>query len=290
MTSRKKNQAPLSTVQNVYDQSNRVETSRVLRQLAKFGVEGRIAAELFRAQKSSSRAKVYRGDYRDLAYGKKGSTLMKLCDLFQSAKHGLTWGWGIDEDAHNPHVLYIELPIGQVSFHAPVRGAGPDYAGDWDGLKVSAERIIAYCQHILDTNGNTNWTHVPLPTFTPAVGEVGSKSRDDIAIHTDSEWDRSYEVERAKEQAEVARAFQQPAISALLTKARLKSGRWSVKRAEVLSAHLKCPSHAGHRGNVKRIEIAELLRCNGFAVSHIATSYFRQIRDRDLEAAETTNE
>ena len=41
-------------------------------------------------------------------------------------------------------VLYVELPAGQVSFHSPTRGTGPDYTRDWDQQHASEERIIAF--------------------------------------------------------------------------------------------------------------------------------------------------
>jgi hypothetical protein len=41
-------------------------------------------------------------------------------------------------------ILYIDLPTGQVSFHCPERGDGPDYAGSWDGVpEASRDRIVA---------------------------------------------------------------------------------------------------------------------------------------------------
>ena len=43
-------------------------------------------------------------------------------------------------------VLYVDLPTGQVSFHA----YGPsenrrEYDGKWDGTGLSEERIVKYC-------------------------------------------------------------------------------------------------------------------------------------------------
>ena len=49
----------------------------------------------------------------------------------------------------NKWVLYVDLPnIGQVSFHSPERLAGPDYDGEWDGARLSAERIIRFSQMV----------------------------------------------------------------------------------------------------------------------------------------------
>jgi hypothetical protein len=64
----------------------------------------------------------------------------------------LTWGWGIDENDYNPcHVLYVDLPTGQVSFHAIERGPGPgpDYPGEWDSKYESADRIIRFCDMVI---------------------------------------------------------------------------------------------------------------------------------------------
>jgi hypothetical protein len=61
------------------------------------------------------------------------------------------WGWEFDDRAKGyENVLYVELPTGQVSFHSPARGAGPDYEGDWDGVKgASAGRIVQWCARLL---------------------------------------------------------------------------------------------------------------------------------------------
>ena len=58
---------------------------------------------------------------------------------------------GKDEvQSFNMHVLYVDLPNGQVSFHSPERFDGPDYLGEWDGLRMSEERIIQFCQEVFD--------------------------------------------------------------------------------------------------------------------------------------------
>jgi hypothetical protein len=104
-------------------------------------------------QKSSSRAKVYRGangdySFRELAYARKNDLLRRLCGAL--ADSGLVWGWGFDEGRpFNQYVLYVDLPFGQVSFHSCERMAGPDYPGQWDGKRVSEARVNAYCAHLL---------------------------------------------------------------------------------------------------------------------------------------------
>ncbi len=48
---------------------------------------------------------------------------------------GIVWGWGFDPDQPvHRLVVYIDLPSGQVSFHAAERGPGPDYPASWDGV------------------------------------------------------------------------------------------------------------------------------------------------------------
>ena len=58
------------------------------------------------------------------------------------------WSCGGDGVYRRPRppmwVLYLDLPTGQVSFHAPARGPGPDYPGEWDGqLGATPQRIDA---------------------------------------------------------------------------------------------------------------------------------------------------
>jgi hypothetical protein len=110
---------------------------------------GSLAANLFRAQKSSTRAKRYRGDSQEYAYDRKGNVLQKVCDLLQSTS--FSWGWGVDpRETSARHVLYVDLPQGQVSFHLLERGLGPDYSGKWDRSNESEERVLDFCQSIFD--------------------------------------------------------------------------------------------------------------------------------------------
>lgn len=145
-------------VREVYDGSDGALTRRLLAELVKRGPAGRVAALLFRAQKSSRRAKLYgRTSYRDLSYDRKGESLRELTEALaeHGAALGFVFGWGRDDSSMNPWVLYVELPrddsgeVLQVSFHSPERYAGPDYPGQWDGRRVSEERIIAFCQRVI---------------------------------------------------------------------------------------------------------------------------------------------
>jgi len=140
-------------VQAVFEGADSARTRRVLRNLEQIGLLGRVAAQLFRTQKSSGRAKVYRGDYAHYAYHRKGEFLKQLCELLSQQKQ-LAWGWGTDvEMAENGpcHVLYVDLPKGQASFHSFERWDGPDYTGDWDGTHESESNIIDFGEKIYST-------------------------------------------------------------------------------------------------------------------------------------------
>jgi hypothetical protein len=122
------------------------------------GAAGIVAVNLFRAQKCSARAKVYRGgnghgSFRSQAYERKNWSMGNLCKVLaeHAAGLGIVWGWKIDpaQEFHN-WVLYIDLPdVGQVSFHSASPLSPERYAGDWDHTHLSAERIIRYVDSIL---------------------------------------------------------------------------------------------------------------------------------------------
>lgn len=144
----------------VFDGSEAAQTRKYLSELAAKGCEGAVAAMLFRAQKASTRAKQYRGGQtgrdgiyrsnRDLAYKNKGQALEKLCDVLMTSWPVQKWGWGSDNTTvEAPHVLYVDISTGQVSFHSAERFAGPDYRGKWDGIRgVSVDRVIDFCDQI----------------------------------------------------------------------------------------------------------------------------------------------
>ncbi len=145
----------------VYYGSNGGATRSLLAKLGRIKPFGRIAAQLFRVQKASSKAKQYRGgirrsdgefnSYRDLSYEAKGKAMAKLCKELTDDSCGLMWGWAEDlKQSINSFVLYVELPNGQVSFHSPQRFDGPDYEQGWDGMRLSETRIIHFCQAVLD--------------------------------------------------------------------------------------------------------------------------------------------
>jgi hypothetical protein len=142
---------------DVYGGSDGKLTTRYYEELQARGPVGVIALNLFRAQKCSSRAKVYRGgirgkgSYKGMAYDRKNWSMGNLCTALAAHADalGIRWGWKPDgAQEYHSWVLYVDLPMGQVSFHAASRGTGPDYAGDWDGQHASADRILTFCDGV----------------------------------------------------------------------------------------------------------------------------------------------
>lgn len=142
----------------VYNGSEGALTRAYYAALEQRGPAGIVAVNLFRAQKCSTRAKKYRGgvrgvgSYRGMAYDRKAWSMGNLCAAL--AEHGealgIAYGWKRDPLAlTNPWVLYVDLPNGQVSFHSPTRGEGSDYAGEWDAMHASEQRILAFCDGVM---------------------------------------------------------------------------------------------------------------------------------------------
>jgi hypothetical protein len=79
---------------------------------------------------------------------RKQWAMNNLADILtkHAAECGLRWGWGNDPvQEYHRAVLYVDLPTGQVSFHAQAPGKGPAYHGEWDGVREqSATRIIQW--------------------------------------------------------------------------------------------------------------------------------------------------
>lgn len=147
----------ISDVQRVYKGSDGRATKAMYDELEKRGPAGIIAVNLFRAQKTSKRAKVYRGgnghgSYRQQSYERKDWSIGNLCRALTAHAEplGIVWGWGYDAKAVNfEHVLYVNLPTGQCSFHQHARGDGPDFSGAWDNKEDSASRIMRWCARLL---------------------------------------------------------------------------------------------------------------------------------------------
>lgn len=145
----------VTQIRAVYDGSNGDVTRDLYSRLQEKGPVGIIAANLFRAHKTSSRAKAYRRRmYKAAAYGVKQWSIDNLCaELKQHGDLlGIRWGWARDEKTIGFNdVFYCDIPTGQVSFHSDYRGSGPNYTVPWDGIKgAAATRIIHWCVAILN--------------------------------------------------------------------------------------------------------------------------------------------
>jgi hypothetical protein len=142
----------------IYRGSNGDATKALYGRLQELGPAGLIALNLFRAQKCSERAKGYtRRHYKVEAYQRKSWSIDQLADVLQAhaVSLGMAWGWREDPDVlfgdRISWVFYVDTPYGQISFHSPERGRGPDYPGNWDGQRgASVARAIAFCQAVLD--------------------------------------------------------------------------------------------------------------------------------------------
>jgi len=141
----------LEDITRIYEGSDGEATKGLYAELQAMGPAGIVAMNLFRAQKCSERAKVYRGGnakgkFKAQAYERKQWSMDNLCKAL--LEHGLffPWGWARDpKQEFHCWVLYIELPTGQVSFHAATRGKGPDYGAEWDGQPgQSPSRILRW--------------------------------------------------------------------------------------------------------------------------------------------------
>lgn len=140
-------------VRQVYEGSDGKATVALYEALRSLGPAGTIALNLFRACKCSDRAKVYRGGgYKREAYGRKNWSLDNLCAALTEHGEalGIVWGWREDpaQEFHK-QVLYVDTPCGQASFHAAVRGKGPDYVKPWNARSRSANRVICWCVSLL---------------------------------------------------------------------------------------------------------------------------------------------
>lgn len=150
----------LSYVLAVYNGTNGDATKELYGRLEKIGPNGCVAMNLFRACKTSDAAKRYKGRYVQAAYDRKQWSMGNLCTILQKNGSGLAidWGWNIDKqqlDRGSPHhhVLYVEIPTGQVSFHNGSRGDGPEYPKPWDGIRgASVDRICRWTASVLENH------------------------------------------------------------------------------------------------------------------------------------------
>ncbi len=138
---------------HVFGESDGNLTKAYYALLAERGVIGHVAMNLFRAQKCSTRAKAYRGrGFKDDAYVRKNWSMGNLAHALavSGEQIGITFGWKEDPaQAFHKWVMYVDLPTGQVSFHAESRGEGPDYPGEWDRAHASEPRILEFCDLVM---------------------------------------------------------------------------------------------------------------------------------------------
>lgn len=146
----------------VYEGSDSNLTMALYRELEKRGSIGVVAVNVFRACKASSRAKIYRGgipgqgSYRAMAYQRKAWAVNNLATELLASSLGIRWGWGVDRESVGfEHVLYVDLPkAGQISLHGAGRGIGPDYSGQWDGVRgVQGKRISKWISDVMRGDG-----------------------------------------------------------------------------------------------------------------------------------------
>lgn len=144
--------ATFDEAMDVYTGSNGDKTRAFYQRLSECGPRGHIAMNVFRACKTSERAKNYRGRYSGAGYDTKQWSMENICKILTDNPGMFVWGW-----QHDPAttafewVLYVELPTGQVSFHTSYRIQGPDYPGRWDGVRLDApRRICLFCADVLD--------------------------------------------------------------------------------------------------------------------------------------------
>lgn len=134
----------------IFYQQNGDVTKAYYKTMSEKGYHGLLAVALFRAQKRSTAAKRYkRGRFARDTYDVKNWSLDQACMVLSSHEFGFPWGGA--RDVHTPgypHVLYVDLPTGQCSFHSPERGKGPDYHGKWRPGAGSESNILEFCDSV----------------------------------------------------------------------------------------------------------------------------------------------
>lgn len=139
---------------DIFKQNDGEVTKAYYAELNSASLLGQLAVALFRAQKRSTAAKKYRGGkFRHAAYSVKNWSLSEICRIMSLVTHvGYDFKWGWKRDPNTPGfewVLYVDLPVGQCSFHTADRLNGPDYQGEWNPILTSEQSILAFCDSIL---------------------------------------------------------------------------------------------------------------------------------------------
>jgi hypothetical protein len=154
----------MPTIAEIYHGSNAADTRKLLDRVRELGHAGRIAAVIFRLQKTAARWRSYKGSVTRGDYSVSRQTLAKeyiteaaaeLARLLTVDDYGIAWGWHFDRHVkfQDPeHVLIVELPAGQVSWHVISRGVGPDFAGLPDAVdrETAEQRVLAHVSSMIE--------------------------------------------------------------------------------------------------------------------------------------------
>jgi len=161
----------LAEITAVYRGSSGDATKAMYAKMEAFGPHGSfdwqigsIAVNLFRACKTSERAKKYRKGpgHISASYERKDWSVGNAATILTTMEPEppFPWGWGIDEemrkkgDPHH-HIVYFDLPTGQISFHVGARGPGPAYPGQWDrAVGTAPDRICQWCADLFAAVAN----------------------------------------------------------------------------------------------------------------------------------------
>lgn len=135
----------------------------MLNQLRLHGRVGMIGAALLNCQKESSNAKKHLKGHAGAIQSRRLSReryqqkhqAMAALQVHLKEYQTFNWGWAPDPNPSKSsavHVLYVDLPTGQVGFHSTqMLGRNAKvYTGQWDGQNKNMERIFKFCEDILN--------------------------------------------------------------------------------------------------------------------------------------------
>lgn len=139
--------------------SNNPNTRQLIRQLNCCGLQGKLASQLFAAQKamkaaclSHQDAAACKGSDTDKSPERMQKPLLEtsLWLNFNAMKYKIRWGWCENSNRGDFHwVLAIDLPTSKVGFKSSKRMVGPDHIVDSDSVRDSENRIIEFCADTL---------------------------------------------------------------------------------------------------------------------------------------------
>lgn len=152
------------TPRDVSVASDPTATRALYARLESCGPARKIGLNLFRAHRCITQAMTCDPEYRQnarqitrKAHERKDWALRLLCRALMdhSVELRIPWGWSCDSrDKRASWTLHIDLPQGQVMFRNPCRLTGYDYVGRREYPDKSEERIIAYCDEVLQSQEN----------------------------------------------------------------------------------------------------------------------------------------